>query len=104
MRVLDAAANSDPSLVELRNHIAGERQQGLRQGFGTLLEQRGVLRPGLTAQVAGDIIYAVCGQANYEALVTDCGWTESEYRDWLADTLVSTLLVGQDQRNSPASS
>ena len=98
MRVLDAAANSDPSLVELRNHIAGERRQGLRQGFGTLLEHRGVLRPGLTAQVAGDIIYALCGQANYEALVSDCGWTESEYRDWLADTLVSTLLPDRSPR------
>ena len=95
MRVLDAAANSNPSLVELRNHIATERRQGLRQGLGKLLEQRGVLRPGLTAQIAGDIIYALCGQANYEALVTDCGWTESEYRDWLAETLVTTLLPGR---------
>ncbi len=95
MRVLDAAANSNPSLVELRNHIATERRQGLRQGLGKLLEQRGVLRHGLTAQLAGDISYALCGQANYEALVTDCGWTEAEYRDWLAETLVASLLAGQ---------
>lgn len=95
MRVLDAAANSNPSLVELRNHIATERRQGLRQGLGKLLEQRGVLRPSLTAQLAGDISYALCGQANYEALVTDCGWTEAEYRDWLAEALVATLLAGR---------
>ena len=95
MRVLDAVANSNPSLVELRNHIASERRQGLRQGLGKPLEERGVLRRGLTAQIAGDMIYALCGQANYDALVGDCGWTDPEYRDWLADTLATTLLPGQ---------
>jgi AcrR family transcriptional regulator len=92
LRVLDAAANSDTSLVELRERIATERRHGLRTGLGKLLEQRGVLRAGLTAERAGDIVYTVCGLANYEALVTQCGWTEREYRDWLTDTLVAALL------------
>jgi AcrR family transcriptional regulator len=95
LRVLDAAANSDPSLVELRHRIAEERRHGLRTGLGKLLEQRGVLRPGLTADRAGDIAYAVCGHANYQALVIDCGWTDREYRDWLTETLVAALLRGE---------
>jgi AcrR family transcriptional regulator len=94
LRVLDAAANSDISLVELREQIAAERRHGLRTGLGKLLEQRGVLRPGLTAQRAGDIVYTLCGQANYEALVTQCGWSQRQYRDWLAETLVAALLPG----------
>jgi AcrR family transcriptional regulator len=92
LRVLDAASTSDTSLIELREQIAAERRHGLRAGLGTLLERRGVLRPGLTAERAGDIVYTVCGQANYEALVTQCGWTEKEYRDWLVETLVAALL------------
>jgi AcrR family transcriptional regulator len=92
LRVLDAAASSDPSLGELRELISAERRHGLRNGLGRLLEQRGVLRPGLTAERAGDIIYAICGQANYRALVDDCGWSEGEYRDWLAETLVAAML------------
>jgi len=92
LRVLDAAANSDASLVELRDRIAAERRQGLRDGFGRMLEQRGVLRDGVTAERAGDIVYAVCGQANYVALVGDCGWTEAAYESWLAETLTSALL------------
>lgn len=95
LRVLDAGSNSDPSLIELREQIAAERRHGLRTGLGKLLEQRDVLRPGLTAERAGDIVYAVCGQANYEALVTECGWTEREYRNWLAETLVAVLLPGE---------
>lgn len=93
MRVLDAAANSEPTLVELRERIAAERLQGLRAGFGAMLAERGVLRPGVTADRAGEIVYAVCGQHNYEALVIDCGWTEQQYQDWLAETLASALLA-----------
>ena len=96
--VLDAAASSDPSLVELREQISAERRHGLRNGLGRLLEQRGVLRPGLTAARAGDIVYAICGQANYQALVGDCGWSEDEYRDWLTETLVAAIL----DREEPA--
>lgn len=92
LAVLDAAASSDPSLAELREQISAERRHGLRTGLGRLLEQRGVLRPGLTAERAGDIVYAICGQANYQALVSDCGWSEDEYRDWLTETLVAAIL------------
>jgi AcrR family transcriptional regulator len=92
LRVLDGASSGDTTLIELRDQIAAERRHGLRAGLGKLLEERGVLRSGLTAERAGDIVYTVCGQANYEALVTQCGWTESDYRDWLAETLVAALL------------
>lgn len=92
LQVLDAAANSDASLVRLREHIAADRRQGLRDGLGRMLEQRGVLRDGMTAERAGDIVYAVCGQANYLALVGDCGWTEAAYEAWLAETLIAALL------------
>jgi AcrR family transcriptional regulator len=92
LSVLDAAANSDASLVELRDRIGAERRRGLRDGFGRMLEQRGVLREGVTAERAGDIVYAVCGQANYVALVGDCGWTEAAYESWLAETLAAALL------------
>lgn len=102
MKVLDAAADSDPDLVALRDELAAERRQGLRNGFGVMLEQRGVLRPGLSAERAGDIVYAVCGLANYIALVGECGWTEAEYEGWLADTLVAALLPDGARRNGDA--
>ena len=92
LRVLDAAANSDPSLVRLRDQIAAERRSGLRDGLGRMLAQRGILRDGVSAERAGDIVYAVCGQANYVALVGDCGWTEAAYEAWLSETLIAALL------------
>jgi AcrR family transcriptional regulator len=92
LQVLDAAANGDASLAELRQQLAQERHRGLRAGLGQVLQQRGALRPGLTADRAGDVVYAVCGQATYEALVGDCGWTKEEYRTWVTHTLVAGLL------------
>jgi len=97
LRVLDAAANSDTSLVELRERIAADRRRGLREGLGRMLEERGVLRDDVTAARAGDIVYAVCGQANYLALVDDCGWTEAAYEAWLVETLVAALLPPPDR-------
>lgn len=96
LRVLDAAANSDASLVEVRERIAADRRHGLRDGLGRMLEQRGILRDGVTAERAGDIVYAICGQANYQALVGDCGWTEAAYESWLAETLIAALLPARD--------
>lgn len=91
LKVLDAAATSEPSLIQLRDQITAERRQGLRR-LGRSLDRRGALRSGLTAQRAGDILYTVCGQANYDALVAHCGWTDSDYQDWLVETLIAALL------------
>ncbi|WP_308164469.1 helix-turn-helix domain-containing protein [Agromyces sp. ISL-38] len=92
LRVLDAAANSDASLVRFREQIVADRRHGLRDGLGQMLEQRGMLSAGVTAERAGDIVYAICGQANYLALVDDCGWTEAAYESWLSETLITALL------------
>src|SRR3954451_2494145 len=92
LRALDAAATTHQSLTELREQIVAERRHGLRAGLGKLLHDRGALRSGLTAERAGDIVFTVCGQANYEALVNECGWSDREYQDWLAETLVACLL------------
>jgi AcrR family transcriptional regulator len=92
LRVLDAAATTDDTLVELRDRLAAQRLTGLRR-FAALLAERGALRPGLSADRAADIIWTVCAQANYDSLVTARGWTPAEYRDWLAETLAGSLLA-----------
>lgn len=94
LRVLDAAATTDPALVQLKETHARQRLNGLRR-FAGLLEQTNALRPGLTAARAADLIWTICAQANYDALVTARGWSDKEYRDWLTETLVSALLPGQ---------
>lgn len=91
LRVLEAAASNDAKLAALRDQHARQRLTGLRE-FAGLLAERGALRWGLPTDRAADIIWTICAQANYDALVTSRGWTHAEYRDWLTETLTRALL------------
>ncbi|WP_158563952.1 TetR/AcrR family transcriptional regulator [Jiangella anatolica] len=91
LRVLDAAAPTDDALQALRTQQGEFRHAGLRR-FAGLLESRGALRPEVSADRAADIIWTVCGQATYDALVLACGWTHEEYERWIGDTLIHALL------------
>nr|WP_255426349.1 TetR/AcrR family transcriptional regulator [Pseudonocardia sp. C8] len=91
LRVLDAAAGTDPALVELQDRLADQRLQGMRR-FAELLAERGALRPGLPADRAADVLWTLCAQANHDGLVAHRGWTPADYRDWLGDMLIAALL------------
>jgi AcrR family transcriptional regulator len=91
LRVLDEAAPSTPELADLRDGYAERRLAGMRHLCSQLAE-RGALRTGLSPERAADILVTVCSRANYDSLVIDRGWTPRAYRDWVADTLVRTLL------------
>ena len=92
LRVLDAAAGTDAVLVELQQSLSNQRLLGMRR-FAGLLADQGALRPGLTVIRAADQLWTICAQANYDALVTGCGWSHQEYRDWLERMLVAALLA-----------
>lgn len=91
LRVLDAAAATDDALQRLRIQQAEFRHTGLRR-FAGLLESRGALRAGVTADRAADVIWTVCAQANFDAFVLARGWSHEEYERWIGDTLIHALL------------
>lgn len=91
LRVLDAAAAADDELAKLRIAHEQQRHAGLHR-FAELLADRGALRPDMTTDRAADILWTLCAQATFEALVTARGWTHSRYREWLGDTLSDCLL------------
>jgi len=91
LRVLDAAARSEPALAELQRSHARQRLDGMRR-FATLLHDRAALRPDLSVERAADILWALCAQATYDSLVLHRGWSDADYRDWLAQMLASALL------------
>jgi AcrR family transcriptional regulator len=91
LRVLDAAASSEPQLAALRLAHDRQRHDGLLR-FARLLGERGALREGMSVERAADILWTVCARANYDSLVRACGWSHDDYRAWLADTLATALL------------
>ena len=100
LRVLDEAAASDPALQKLREGHAAQRLNGLRR-FAALLSERGALRDGLLVDRAAEIIWTLCAQANYEALVNRLGWSHDEYKSWLTSQLIHALLP-EDSASTPA--
>ena len=50
------------------------------------------LRPELSYRTARDILWTLTGSEIYRMLVRERGWNSQKYQNWLADTLVRTLL------------
>jgi AcrR family transcriptional regulator len=91
MRVLVEAAATDPELARLRAQIEDERRNG-QGSVAQLLADRGVLRPDLPVQEAGDLVWTLSSLAVYDLLVLQRGWTPERYRDWLGAALARDLL------------
>jgi AcrR family transcriptional regulator len=57
------------------------------------LRDAGRLRSGLDHGTARDIFWMLTGRDVYRMLVSERGWSSQKYQDWLADTLVHSLLT-----------
>jgi AcrR family transcriptional regulator len=91
LRVLDAAAISEPVLIGLQRQLAEQRRHG--QGrLADKLSGMGALRAELPVDRARDIVWTLCAQATFDALVTTCGWSHTDYAHWLAGMLTTALL------------
>ena len=51
------------------------------------------LRPGLSYRAARDSLWSRTGSDGDLRLVRERGWSSRKYQDWLADTLVQSLLI-----------
>ena len=61
LRVLEAAAPTDQSLVELREQHAAQRLSGMRR-FAGHLDDQGALAAELSVDRAADILWTLCAQ------------------------------------------
>jgi AcrR family transcriptional regulator len=91
-RVLEAAADSEPSLAQFRDGQDAQRLDGYRR-MSALIEANEALKPGLTPARAADIIWTLCSRATFDALVSARGWSHEEYERWLTEMLQEALLA-----------
>ncbi len=81
-----------PELAKLerqREDLRYERQERMIIS----LRDAGRLRPELDHASARDIFWMLTGRDVYRMLVRERGWSSQKYQDWLADTLVHSLLT-----------
>jgi AcrR family transcriptional regulator len=90
--LLRGAGMVAPELAKLelqRESLRYERQERMIMS----LRAAGRLRPELNDATARDIFWALTGRDVYRMLVRERGWSSQKYQDWLAATLVSSLLT-----------
>jgi AcrR family transcriptional regulator len=81
-----------PELAKLeqqRERLRYERQERM---VVSLRDAKRV-RPGLNHRTARDIFWMFTGRDVYRMLVRERGWSPQKYQDWLANTLVHSLLT-----------
>src|SRR5712692_4610108 len=96
--LLRSAGVVAPELAKLehqRECLRYERQERMI----TSLRDAKRLRLGLNHRTARDIFWMLTGRDAYRMLVRERGWSSQKYQDWLADTLVHSLL--SPARRSP---
>jgi TetR/AcrR family transcriptional regulator, regulator of autoinduction and epiphytic fitness len=89
--VLTAAADADPDAAQLVAKADRDRMFGATAFIQYLASLDG-LAPGITQQHAADLCWALMDAHLYHRLVTQRGWTTSDYTQWLSSSLAATLL------------
>lgn len=90
-------AVSDPAIVELRDQGNEHRRRGLKSLLAEMAKAK-ALRPDLTARKALDRAWILTGVELYLAATDGCGWTDSEYAEWLTTLLHNELLPASRPR------
>ncbi len=86
------AEGADPQVRAL-GETGSRETRAVMLRIATDLAERGVLRPGLSAQEAADILYSLSSPHVFHLMRRVCGWSAVAYRDWLQGTLATQLLA-----------
>ena len=80
-----------PELARLEREREDIRYERQEQMIASLRDAKR-LSTNLNYRTARDILWALTGSDVYRMLVRERGWSPQKYQDWLADTLVRSLL------------
>ena len=57
----------------------------------------GLLRPGLDAEAAADLLWALASPDTFRSFTVLRGWSARRYQRWVRDTLLATVLRPADR-------
>jgi AcrR family transcriptional regulator len=89
MRGAGVVAPELAKLEQQRERLRYEKEEGVI----IFLRDAGRLRPALSHKTARDVFWMLTGGDVYRMLVRERKWSPQRYEDWLADTLVHSLLA-----------
>ena len=88
---LRGAATAESELAELFAEVQRQRRVGAAN-IVAMLAAKGPLRPDISSDEAGDILWLLNDPGLYALLVRQRGWTKERYADWLAAAMQRELL------------
>lgn len=92
--VLASAAALEPMIAEHFAHTEQLRVEGY-ETFIRHLHRNGLLREGLSIEVATDVLLTLLGPATYVAFTRDRGWNHRRYLRWITPALTELLIKPQ---------
>ena len=96
LHAADAAAQEDPELRALWENGHRARLADMRRTADAFAAS-GLLRPGLDAEAAADLLWALASPDTFRSFTVLRGWSGRRYERWLRDTLLSTTLRPTDR-------
>jgi len=91
--IMRPAAKTESEVAAILNKMLAERFENLG-AVSRSLAANGDLRPGLADERGTEIIWTIASPEVYRLLVTDRGWSQEEFAQWLGDALIRLLLSG----------
>ena len=96
--LLRSARGQEPVLENLWRRWQAQHLTAMRQ-TAQWLNRRGLLRAGLRADEATDVLYALAGAETYRELVRERGWSPRRYQAWLEEAS-RRLLIDDSARST----
>jgi AcrR family transcriptional regulator len=88
--LLRAAAVNDPEMAELEREISDQRLARMTDNATGIASH---LRPGLSIEEAGAILWTYSSPELYELLVLKQGWKLHRYGTFIADAIAAAILT-----------
>jgi AcrR family transcriptional regulator len=89
--IMRVAAKTEPDISGMFQNILNARVQGM-MAFVHALMKNGPLREGLTPHEAAQTVWMLTSAEVYILFITNRGWTENQYKQWVVDAVTRLLL------------
>jgi len=89
--IMRAAAKTEPDIAGMLQNILNARIQGMMT-FIRALMKNGPLQEGLTPDEAAETVWALTSGEVYILLISNRGWSEDKYKQWMVNALMKLLL------------
>ncbi len=89
--IMRMAAKTEPEIADLLQQMLQQRWQNMEIAIQHVVAN-GPLRAGITTEQATDTVWTLMSAEVFLLLTVGRGWSQAQYSEWLADSLIRLLL------------